>query len=86
MTARPPMLLLAVLVLAIEGVGAVGFGIFLAVLAGGQLGEIQPLGALLPASSIAFGVAAFVAAVAAWRRRSWGWVSQPRSRRSCSSA
>lgn len=74
MTGRPLMLLVAVLVLAIEGVGAVGFAIFLAVLAGGLLGEIQPFGALLPASSIAFGVAAFVAAIAAWRRRSWSWV------------
>jgi branched-subunit amino acid transport protein len=73
-TARPPALLLAVVVLALEGVGAVGFGIFLAVLAGGVLEEIQPFGALLPASSIAFGVAALVAAIAAWRRRSWGWV------------
>lgn len=74
MTARPPTLLVAIVVLALEGVGAAGFGLLLVGLAGDLLGEIQPLGALLPASAIAFGVAALAAAVGAWARRSWSWL------------
>lgn len=73
MTARPPMLLVAVVVLALEGVGAAGFGFLLVALAGDALAEIQPLGAILPASAFAFGVAALLGAVGAWARRSWSW-------------
>jgi hypothetical protein len=72
-TARPLALLLAVVVLALEGVGSAGFGLLLVGLAGELLAEIQPFGALLPASALAFGVAALVAAVGAWMRRSWSW-------------
>ena len=73
MTARPPWLLLAIVVLALEGVGSIGFGLLLVGLAGELLAEIQPFGALLPASALAFGVAAIVAAAGAWTRRSWSW-------------
>lgn len=74
MTARPAALLLAVVVLALEGVGTIGFGLLLVGLAGELLAEIQPFGVLLPASALAFGVAALVAAIGAWARRSWSWV------------
>lgn len=72
-TDRPLALLLAVVVLALEGVGSVGFGLLLVGLAGELLAEIQPFGVLLPASALAFGIAAIVAAVGAWGRRSWSW-------------
>jgi hypothetical protein len=67
------MLLVVVVVLALEGVGALGFGLLLVALAGELLGEIQPFGIVLPVSAIAFGVAALAGAVGAWRRRSWSW-------------
>jgi hypothetical protein len=72
-TARPPTLLAAVVVLALEGVGSVAFGLLLVGLAGDLLADIQPFGALLPASALAFGVAALAAALGAWARRSWSW-------------
>jgi hypothetical protein len=72
-TARPPMLLLAAVVLALEGVGAAGFGILLVAMAGDALASIQPFGAILPTSAIAFGIAALVGAIGAWQRRSWSW-------------
>ena len=75
MTSRPLALLLAVVVLAVEGVGAAGFGILLVGLAGELLAEIRPFGALLPASAIVFGVAALVAAAGTWARRSWSWLA-----------
>jgi hypothetical protein len=68
------MLLLAVAVLALQAVGAVGFGVLLISAAGGLLAAIQPFGALLPASAIGFGAAAALAAVATLARRPWGWV------------
>jgi hypothetical protein len=67
------MLLLAVVVLALEGVGSAAFGILLVGLAGEQLAEIQPFGVVLPASALVFGVAALAGAVGAWARRSWSW-------------
>jgi hypothetical protein len=67
------MLLVAVVVLALEGVGAVGFGLLLVALAGELLAEIQPFGAMLPISSLVFGVVALAGAVGAWGRRSWSW-------------
>jgi hypothetical protein len=71
--ARPPALLLAVVVLALEGVGSAAFGLLLIGMAGELLAEVQPFGTLLPASALAFGVAALAGAVGAWARRSWSW-------------
>ncbi len=74
MTNRPLPLLLAVVVLAIEGVGAIAFAVLLATVKGAVIGEVVWYVNLLAGTAVAFSVPALVATVGAWARRSWSWL------------
>jgi len=71
-TGRPLALLVALVVLLVEGVGAIAWAALLAVLMAG-FGDVDPNTAATAAASALFGVAALVAAAGAWARRSWSW-------------
>lgn len=73
MTGRPPALLVTIVVLLVEGVGAIAWVVLLAALTA-TFGDADPLTAATAAASAAFGVAALVAAGGAWARRSWSWL------------
>ena len=73
MTVRPPALLVALVVLLVEGVGAIAWAALLAVLMAG-FGDVDPITATTAAASALFGIAALVAAAGAWARRSWSWL------------
>jgi uncharacterized membrane protein YfcA len=69
---RPPALLLAVVVLALEGVGGLAWAALLAALIG-SFGDVDPITASTAVAAAVFGAAALVAAVGAWGRRTWSW-------------
>jgi hypothetical protein len=73
-TSRPLPLLLAIVVLAVEGVGAIAFAVLIATVKGAVIGEVVWYVDLLAATAVAFGAPALVAMVGAWARRSWSWL------------
>jgi hypothetical protein len=73
-TNRPLPLLLAVVVLAIEGIGAIALAVLLATVKGAVLGEVVWYVNLLAATAVAFGAPALVATWGTWTGRSWSWL------------
>lgn len=72
--ARPGSLLLAVVVLVVEGVGALGWVALILMVIDALGGGLAPIGTVAIGAGIVFGVAALVAAVGAWRRQRWAWL------------
>lgn len=70
---RPASLLAAIVVLALEGVGAFGWAILMLVVISVLAGTVAPLVGPIIAAALAFGVACLIAAWGAWRGRSWSW-------------
>jgi hypothetical protein len=70
---RPLPLLLSVVVLVTEGVGALAWGMLLIGLAIG-FGDVDPITSMVIGAAAVFGVAAIAGGVGAWGRRSWGWL------------
>lgn len=73
MTGRPPALLLAVVVLVIEALGAVAWAIFSLLLASALGGGVPLVAAVGIVAGLVFGVVAPIAAVGARRGRAWSW-------------
>lgn len=71
---RPGPLLLAVVVLAAEGVGALGWAGLILMVVDALGGGLAPIGAVATGAGIVFGVAALVTAAGAWRRKRWAWI------------
>ena len=69
---RPAPLLLAVVVLALEGVGGLAWAAVLAALIA-TFGDADPITASTAVASVVFGAGALGAAVGAWGRRTWSW-------------
>lgn len=72
---RPGTLLFAIVVLVVEGVGTLGWILGMALLLGALGGGLAPLGAAVLLAAAVFAVAASVAAIGAWRLRSWAWLT-----------
>lgn len=72
--ARPGSLMLAVVVLAAEGVGALGWAALLIIVVDALGGGLAPIGAVAIGAGIVFGVAALVAVAGTWRRQRWAWI------------
>lgn len=72
--AHPGSLLLAVVVLAVEGVGALGWTALILMVVDALGGGLAPIGAVAIGGGIVFGVAALVTAASAWRRQRWAWL------------
>lgn len=70
---RPGRLVLAVVVLTVEAVGAFGWLLVMAMVINALGGGLAPIGALALGAGAAFGLAAVVAATGLWRRRAWAW-------------
>jgi len=71
--ARPGPLLLAVVVLVIEGVGALGWAALILMVVDALGGGLAPIGTVAIGSGVVFGVAALVTSAGAWRRQRWAW-------------
>ncbi len=71
---RPGSLVLAVVVLAAEGVGALGWVALILMVVDALGGGLAPIGAVAIGAGIVFGVAALVAAAGTWRRKRWSWL------------
>jgi len=72
--ARPGSLLLTVVVLMVEGVGALGWVALILMVVDALGGGLAPIGAVAIGAGLVFGVAALVAAAGAWRRQRWAWL------------
>ncbi len=70
---RPVSLLVAIVALVVEGLGAMAWGGLTIVLVRVFGGGVPPLAVVAIGGSVAFGLAALAVAVAAWRRRGWSW-------------
>ena len=74
MTGRPASLLVAIVVLAVEGVGALLFAALVAALRGWVLADVRYDVEVLVAASVGFALPCLVAAAGAWAGRSWSWL------------
>ena len=74
---RPPATVIAVLLLEIVAVLALGFGISVFAIGGDLVGGV-PFGLTITAIgavAVAFGAVAVAGVIGVWRGRAWGWVA-----------
>jgi hypothetical protein len=74
MNHQPPELLAAVVVLVVEGIGAIGWSALMIVVVAALGGSVAMVAAMTILGAFGFGIVALAAAIGAWRRRSWSWL------------